>query len=261
MLQNEQNNLRLLFLKKYYVSIINPNYSYNLINDKLAILHIPVNEITENGIYRFSYSSMPKCYGIMTYIQAENVPGFTLHQLPSETLTGKGVIIGIVDTGIVYTMPVFQYPDKTSKIISIWDQTIESNHNPNGFYYGTEYNRDQINAAINSDNPHNIVPSTDDIGEGTAMAGIAAAFYDQKKQFAGEAINSELVIVKLKPAKPYLKDFFGIPEDAICYQENDFMMGIKYLLAIANRENRPIVICTGIGSSQGSHTGNDIISK
>lgn len=258
---NEYADLIIAYNGNMDILEINPNYSYNLINDKLAILNIPVNEITENGIYRFDYSSMPKCYGIMTYIQAENVRGLTLHQLPSETLTGKGVIIGIVDTGIVYTMPVFQYPDKTSKIISIWDQTIESNNYPESFYYGTEYNREQINTAINSDNPHNIVPSTDDIGEGTAMAGIAAAFYDQRKQFAGESINSELVIVKLKPAKPYVKDFFGIPDDAICYQENDIMMGIKYLLAIANRENRPIVICTGIGSSQGSHTGNDIISN
>ncbi len=239
----------------------NPNYSYNLINDIFAILHIPVNEITEKSINQFGYASIPKCYGIMTYIPAENVRGFTLHQLPSETLTGKGVIIGIVDTGIVYTMPVFQYPDKTSKIISIWDQTIESNNYPDGFYYGTEYTRDQINAAINSDNPHGIVPSTDNIGEGTAMAGIAAAFFDQERKFAGDAINSELVIVKLKPAKSYLKEFFGIPDDAICYQENDILMGIMYLLTVADRENRPIVICTGIGSSQGSHTGNDIISN
>jgi len=240
----------------------NPNYSYNLINDRLAILHIPVNEITENSIYQFGYASIPKCYGIMTFLQPENVKGFTLHQAPPETLTGKGVIIGIVDTGIVYTMNIFQYPDKTSKIISIWDQTIDNiNDYPAGFYYGTEYTREQINAAINSDNPHNIVPSTDEIGEGTAMAGISSAFYDKEKKFAGDAVNTELVIVKLKPAKPYLKDFFGIPENAISYQENDFIMGVKYLLTIANRLNRPIVICTGIGSSQGSHTGNDIISN
>jgi len=93
------------------------------------------------------------------------------------------------------------------------------------------------------------------------MAGIAAAFYDKEKKFAGDAINSELVIVKLKPTKSYLKDFFGIPSDAICYQENDFIFGVKYLLTIANRLKRPLVICSGIGSSQGSHTGNDIISN
>lgn len=258
---NEYADLLIEYSGNMDVLESNPNYSYNLINDKFAILHIPVNEITENSINQFGYASIPKCYGIMTYIQAENVRGFTLHEFPSEVLTGKGVIIGIVDTGIVYTMPVFQYPDKTSKIISIWDQTIESNDYPDGFYYGTEYNRDQINAAINSDNPYNIVPSTDDIGEGTAMAGIAAAFYDQERRFAGDAINSDLVIVKLKPAKLYLKDFFGIPDDAISYQENDIMMGIRYLLEVADQLSRPIVICTGTGSSQGSHTGYEIISN
>ena len=239
----------------------NPNYSYNLINDKYAVLYVPVNDITENSINQFGYLSMPKCYGTMIFLQAENVRGFTLHEFPSETLTGKGVIIGFIDTGIVYTMPIFQYPDKTSKIISIWDQAIESNNYPEGFFYGTEYSRDQINAAIISDNPYKIVPSTDEIGEGNAMAGISSAFFDKEKKFAGEAINSELVIVKLKPAKTYLKNFFGIPEDAICYQENDIIMGVKYLLTIADRLKRPIVICTGVGSSQGSHTGNDIISN
>jgi len=257
---NEYADLIIEYCGDMNVLESNPNYSYNLINNKLAILHIPVNEMTD-GIMKYGYSSIPKCYGIMTYIPTDNVRGFTIHEFPSENLTGKDVIIGFVDTGIVYTMPVFQYPDKTTKILSIWDQTIESNYYPDGFYYGTEYHRDQINAAIISDDPYNIVPSTDDIGEGNAMAGIAAAFYDQEKKFAGDAIDSELVIVKLKPAKSYLKDFFGIPSDAICYQENDIIMGITYLLAIADQLNRPIVICTGIGSSQGSHTGNDIISN
>lgn len=240
---------------------MNNDLSYNLIDDKYAVLYIPVNEMNEQSVLNFGFSSIPKCYGLMTF-KPEEEPGFILHQLPNLNLTGKNVLIGIVDTGIVYTMPIFQYPDKTSKIISIWDQSINNdNQYPEGFYYGTEYRREQINAAINSEDPLAIVPSTDMIGEGTAMAGIAAAFYDKDQKFAGESIDSELVIVKLKPAKPYLKDFFGIPEDAVCYQENDIIMGFQYLLEVAERLNRPIVICTGTGSSQGSHTGNEIINN
>ncbi len=239
----------------------NNELSYSLIDDKYAVLYVPVNEMNEQSVQNFGYSSIPKCYGLMTF-NPEEERGFILHQLPNLNLTGKNVLIGIVDTGIVYTMPIFQYTDKTSKIVSIWDQSIDNgNQYPEGFYYGTEYSREQINTAINSEDPLAIVPSTDTIGEGTAMAGIAAAFYDKDQKFAGESIDSELVIVKLKPAKPYLKDFFGIPEDAVCYQENDIIMGFQYLLDAADRLNRPMVLCTGTGSSQGSHTGIEIINN
>lgn len=239
----------------------NPNFSYNLINEKYAVLHIPSSDMTENSISQFGYAAIPKCYGLMTFYPNELISGFTIHEFPSEKLTGKGVLVGFVDTGIVYTNPIFQYPDKTSKIISIWDQSIESDNSyPEGIYYGTEYNREQINTALKAENPLNVVPSTDIIGEGTAMAGISAGFYDLERKFAGEAINAELVIVKLKLAKPYLKDFFGIPDQVTCYQENDIIMGINYLLKVANRLHRPIAICLGIGSSQGSHKGEDIMS-
>ncbi len=239
-----------------------PNFTFNIINEKYAVLHIPVSEITENSLNQFGYAAMPKCYGLMTFFPNESKSGYTVHRLPEEVITGKGVLIGFIDTGIIYTNPIFQYPDHTSKIVSIWDQSIDSGHNyPENIYYGTEYSREQINNALLSENPLNVVPSTDTIGEGTSMAGIAAGVYDEENKFAGVALNAELVIVKLKSAKPYLKNFFGIPEDAICYQENDIMMGIKYLLMMSRRLQRPIVVCLGMGSSQGSHKGEDIMSN
>ncbi|WMJ88762.1 S8 family peptidase [Anaerocolumna sp. MB42-C2] len=239
-----------------------PDISYNLVNDKYAVLHIPVSELTEKSMNRFGYVAIPKCYGLMTFFPYESQSGYTVHRLPEENISGKGVLIGFVDTGIVYTNPIFRYPDNTTKILSIWDQSIDSDDKyPNDYFYGTEYTKEQINEALNSENPLEIVPSTDTIGEGTAMAGIAAGFYNEESNFSGVAINAELIIVKLKPAKAILKEYFGIPEDAICYQENDVMMGISYLLTMANRLQRPIAICLGVGSSQGSHKGEDIMSN
>ncbi len=239
-----------------------PDVSYNLVNDKYAVLHIPVSELTENSMNRFGYAAIPKCYGLMTLLPSGSESGYTVRRLPEENITGKGVLIGFVDTGIVYTNPIFRYPDNTTKIVSIWDQTIDSDDKyPKDYYYGTEYTREQINEALNSENPLEIVPSTDTIGEGTAMAGIAAGFYNEENNFSGVAIDAELIIVKLKPAKTNLKEYFGIPEDAICYQENDIMMGISYLLTMANRLQRPIAICLGVASSQGSHKGEDIMSN
>src|SRR5690606_14537072 len=136
-------------------------------------------------------------------------------------LRGQGVLIGIIDTGIDYTNPIFQYADNTTRIVSIWDQTITSDNPPSGFLYGTEYTREQINAALQSEDPLSIVPTTDEVGHGTMVAGIAGGNQVPDSNFYGVAPDAEFAVVKLKPAKRFIKDFFFIPEDAVCYQEND----------------------------------------
>ena len=96
-------------------------------------------------------------------------------------------------------------------------------------YKRQEYTREQINEALESDAPLTLVPSTDTNGHGTFLAGIAAGGVLPEQDFTGAAPECELVIVKLKPAKQYLRDFYLVSSDADAYQENDIMMGIKYL--------------------------------
>jgi subtilisin family serine protease len=166
-----------------------------------------------------------------------------------------------VDTGIDYTNPVFQYNDKTTRIASIWDQTVipvnDSEHIP----YGTEYSREQINEALLAADPYSIVPSRDEIGHGTMIAGIAAGSEDFENGFSGVAPEAELVVVKLKPAKPYLKEFFRIPEDAVAYQETDLIYGIQYLIDYAALKNQPIVICIAVDTAQYAHDGRGTTSN
>ena len=57
---------------------------------------------------------------------------------PNINVTGRGVIIGIADSGIDYLHPDFIYPDGTSKILYLWDQTKDGKP-PKGYYIGTEY--------------------------------------------------------------------------------------------------------------------------
>lgn len=90
---------------------------------------------------------------------------------------------------------------------------------------------------------------------GTTLAGLAGGTEDPANNFTGVAPSAEFVIVKLKEAKENLKDYLCVPEDAVCYQENDIMFGIKYLVNKANSLRRPIVICLGLGSNQGGHNG------
>ncbi len=233
----------------------------HIINFFDAVVHVPVIQINDNTIVRWGYSVMPTLYGMISRESLEASGVLRLRNVPGFNLRGRGVLVGIMDSGIDYTNPVFINADNTTKIVSIWDQTINDDHYPGQTFYGTEYGRDQINEALQSENPLEIVPSTDEIGHGTMLAGIAAGNEVPENNFYGVAPDAELVVVKLKPAKRYLKEFFLVPEDVTCYQENDLIFGLEYLATVAATLNRPIAICIGLGSSAGAHDGRGTLSR
>jgi subtilisin family serine protease len=120
---------------------------------------------------------------------------------------------------------------------------------------------EDINRALSSENPLAVVPSVDEIGHGTMLAGIAAGTEVPENDFSGVSPDSELVIVKLKQAKPALRNFFVIPQDVPCYQENDIIWASQYVIEVARRLQRPLAVCIGLGSSQGSHDGEGALSS
>ena len=103
------------------------------------------------------------------------------------SLRGKGVLIGIVDSGIDYNLWDFRNPDGTTRIRCLWDQSITGNP-PAGYAAGTEYTREQINEALSAETlqeRYRIVPSRDFSGHGTAVAGIAAGNGRQRGERQG----------------------------------------------------------------------------
>ena len=234
-------------------SIVESGYCYSIISNNDAVIHMPVENLPNNYIQLYGYGVNPSCYGLMDIPSIEASGVYTLRSLPATNLRGQGVLVGIVDTGIDYTHDAFLHADNTSRIISIWDQTIQEGDPPEGFNFGTEYVQTEINEALQMPNPDAFVPTTDNIGHGTFLAGIAAGNTIESESFSGVAPDSELVVVKLKEAKLYLKEFFRIPADATAYQENDIMLAVSYLLQVASRLQRPISICIGVGTSQGAH--------
>ena len=233
----------------------------DIINSILAVVHVPVEQITNSAVYEFGYSAMPSLFGLISResLEASGVP--QIRNFPNFDLRGQGVLLGFIDSGIDYTNPIFQNEDGTSRIALIWDQTIVDGVPPEDQYYGEEYTQERINLALQSENPFDIVPSIDEVGHGTMVAGIAGGSEVPDQNFFGVASEAEFVIVKLKPAKRYLKEFFRVPEDVICYQENDILFALDYLLAAAARLNRPMVICLAIGTSQGAHDGRGTLSN
>ena len=102
---------------------------------------------------RFSYGSIPKCYTLLDTEMLNQAGISQVQNYPTLKLMGEGVMIGIIDTGIDYQNPVFRNADGSTRIAAIWDQTIQDGNTPEGFLYGTEYTREQINEALRSENP------------------------------------------------------------------------------------------------------------
>ena len=184
-----------------------------------------------------------------------------MQNYPTLRLMGEGVMIGFLDTGIDYRNPVFQNIDGSTRIAGLWDQTIQTGNAPKAFDYGSEYREEMLNEALRSEDPLSIVPTTDTNGHGTYLASIAAGNADVNTQFLGAAPEAILGIVKLKEAKNYLRDFYLIREDAVCYQENDIMAGLKYLNDLAENEGLPLVLCIALGTNFGGHNGTTLLSR
>jgi subtilisin family serine protease len=240
--------------------LANNGVCYITIDSTFSAVYIPRRLVPPRPLDAYGYKVFVRLMGLQDIESLEATGVSKLRNIPELNLRGQGVLIGIVDTGIDYTHKAFIHADGTTKIVSLWDQSIQSENPPEGMYYGTEYTREQINAALQNIDPRAIVPSNDDIGHGTFLAGVAVGNEDVENEFSGVVPDAELVVVKLKPAKNNIRDFYLVSHDAICYQENDIMLGVKYLLDIAMKYNRPISICIGLGSSQGSHDATGALS-
>lgn len=232
-----------------------------VINSRFAIFHYPIDKIPDLSSVTYNYRVLPKLYGLQDTTSLESSGILRLRNLAGDRFRGKGVLIGFVDTGIDYTHPVFRFSDGSTKIEAIWDQTIQSGTPPNGFFYGSEYKKEDINTALANENPYSVVPSIDTIGHGTFSAGIAAGFDYPEGDFSGAAPEASIAMVKLKPAKQVFRDYYLIAKDAICYQETDIFTGISYLLQLADSMSVPLVILLALGTNNGGHAGNSNLSN
>ena len=239
-------------------------YSVATLNVRQVLVFVPVEEVEKNLIRKFGYQAIPKCYGLVSEAAFGESGVERVRNTPALNLRGKGTLIGIVDTGIDYRNPIFHREDGTSRILRIWDQTIDSEEEMPDLVadlaFGTVYTEEDINLALNSPNPLDVVPSMDEIGHGTMMAGVAAGNEVLESDFSGVAPEADIVVVKLKQAKEFIRNFYVIPLDVPCYQENDILLGVEYLVGVAGNMNRPLAISIGLGTSQGSHTGRGHLS-
>lgn len=220
-----------------------------------AVVYKQADKINSETIGQFGYGAIPHVYGLMAQEGLEASGVLKIRRQPYLDLLGQNILVGVVDTGIDFTHRAFINADNTTRIVSLWDQTIREGNSPANFEYGREFTREEINTALADDEPLSLISSRDENGHGTFLAGIAAGNDMPENDFSGAAPLSELVIVKCKEAKNSYREFYRVPNGVPCFQENDVMSGISYIIQTANRLGKQAAICLGIGTNLGNHDG------
>lgn len=222
-------------------------YGLNIIDDRYAVAYQPFPAGYMESFSRLEYNLFPKVYGLMDDVGAlEAIGVINIQQENILGLTGKGILLGIVDTGIDIFGSSFVRDGGKTKILAAWDQTVEEADNAS-YGYGREYSTEEIQAAV--DERQRIL--TDTTGHGSFCAGTAVSV----------APSADLVVVKLKQAKQNLRSFYGIPSDANAYSEVDIMTAIAYLLEQQKKLRMPMSILVTLGTNSGSHTGAEALDK
>jgi len=289
------------------------------VSDNLAFAYFYYPEPELSG-REFPFGIMQKCYGLLSEEELASAGVLQLREGPLTNFYGSGVLLGFVDTGINFMDNAFRNADGSTRLVGLWDQTLTEDGTVNGMqdqiisdngengqptgriygmegkttadfaFYGREFSEEEMNLALQSENPYEVLPSRDENGHGSALVRAAAASERRGDRFSlrgagvptqdeigrsnvplqqGENIDSpyggvaplaSIAMVKLKQAKPYLREYYQIPENAFCVAEEDIIYGIEWLLAVAKRENMPLVLCLALGSNQGNHTGQTVLS-
>lgn len=164
-----------------------------------------------------------------------------LQPVSGKALSGQGVYMAILDSGIDYTDPMFRYADGTTKIAWLWDQgkwadAEKGEKPPQGFFTGVEYSRKMLNANLQKNSER---LTTDVTGHGTNVAKIAVQ----------GAPESELIVVKLDTARGTYPSTVSL------------LRAFTYVAKKAQAENMPVAINLSYGNTYGAHDGSSLLER
>ncbi|KJZ84681.1 subtilase family protein [Clostridium sp. IBUN22A] len=237
-----------------------PNTSAISISESYAVVRIPIKEASKLIPY---VKEIPNIYNVNLYtlsslspVEASGVSLFSNN--PYLLLDGTDVIVGILDSGIDYLNKEFMREDDTTRILRIWDQTIEGDKPVENLKLGTEYTESQINEAIKiskeGGDPYSIVPSKDEIGHGTMSAGVIGG-RGINPDLLGAAPNCNFVVVKIKPVGDFVLKYGGVSADKVAYGNIELILAIRYLRIMSSKLKKPMVIYFPFGTNTGAHDG------
>lgn len=215
-----------------------------------------VAEVTENQLRalaaepRVEFIEKPKALSFAVY-NGKLVSCIPPVQSPPFSLTGQGILVGIIDSGIDIFHPDFRNEDGSTRIAGLWDQTLTPAADtdqapPEGYPAGVYFSREDLNAILTTEQRS---PTVDVSGHGTHVAGIAAGNGRASRgENRGVAYEADLLVVKLGSRKRE-----GFPQTA------ELMLGIDFCVRFSLVRNQPLALNLSYGNSYGSHTGTSLI--
>ena len=221
-----------------------------------AIVTLPKERIAElAALEEIEYLELPKSliYGVYEAKQSSCITEVEASPL---SLTGEGVLLAVIDSGIDYFLEDFRN-QTGSRILALWDQSEKANkeekrYPPEGFLIGVEYTTVQINQALTASTREEalrIVPEIDERGHGTAVTAVAASS-NSNIMIRGVAPKAELLIVKMKASKN--SDYPATTE---------LMRSITYAVRKAEKVKKPLVINLSFGNTYGPRDGSSLVEQ
>lgn len=245
-----------------------PGYYVTIINNRFGIVSVPKDveiNISEEALFKTIVYVIPaEFYTLQDISPIESSQASFLQAGSSLNLTGRGVNLAVVDSGIDYLNEEFMDINGNTRIEIIWDQSIittDSNDNSD-VPFGAIYTREQINEAIKAKNegrpPGAIVPSEDEIGHGTNMSCIIGGS-GKNPNFRGVAPDCTFIVVKL------IRDFSfeaQFPDASVpVFNITAIFAALQFLYEYTLLNNKPIVIYFPLGSTLGNHKGEGILEE
>ncbi|MGL5414553.1 MAG: S8 family serine peptidase [Clostridium sp.] len=237
-----------------------------ILDDRIAVIEAPfdvMNNIIEN-VKQIVFIESSPVYTLNKISPTEASGSYLFNDNPYLSLTGKGVLVGIVDTGIDYLSDEFTLENNKTRIVSMWDQSVKGNP-ITWHHYGKVYSEDDINKSLDlkksGGDPYTIVGMKDENGHGTMVSGIIGA-RGKNPEIKGIAPDCKFIIVKLKEASDnYLKNA-GVTKTGVGrYENSDILLAVRHILEVAKEKLMPVVLYIPLGTNLGSHDGKTILER
>lgn len=208
-----------------------------------AILTVPETQMERLAqIEQIEYVEKPKRL-FFSDLQGSTASCFAPGSALYSELSGQGVLVAVIDSGISYWNTDFRRADGSTRIRFLWDQVLDR-----------EFSAEEIDAALAAGSRQaalQLVPSIDTSGHGTAVAGIAAGNGGERgAAYAGIARESDLLIVRL-----------GMPRSDSFPRTTELMRALTYTVNKARELAMPLAVNLSFGNTYGAHNGSSLLER